>query len=346
MERLSFSSKFAYNATEAAIHMARYQIAAPFCKGNRVLDVACGEGYGALALKRFGAASVEAVDNSVEAINTANKLFRTSGVNYHVGDASCVDGMFTSGEFDVIVSLETIEHLPEPERFLAALRKLAKPNAVSIISCPNDQWYYPSVEQSNPFHLRKYTFEQFRELTTRVLGSGAVWGYGVPMIGFGNVTDDEVAGRDQLLGQAMMLDFTPQASAITLPQRQSSNVGSRNCSYFIGVWAGAAKDLHSAALVPISMDQYSNIVAWESANVSPSRLVELEAEKQQISASVGQLKAQAATAAALAEHAQGEQKTCRITFDREDFKFEPRGSSGRDCQPDQPRTVAVDHTAA
>ena len=276
MERLSFSSKFGYNASEAAIHMARYQLAAAYCKDKRVLDIACGEGYGSYALKRFGAASVEGVDNVPVAIETARRLFGAPGINYQVGDAEQVDGLFPPGEFDVVVSLETIEHLRDPAAFLRALKRVAKDDAVIIVSCPNDHWYYPGADQSNPFHVRKYAFEEFRSLTTEVLGADAVWGYGVPMVGFGNVMDDDIAGRDQMLGQAMMLDFTVQASAITLPQRQLANVGPRNCSYFVGIWGGGGEGLRSAAVSPISMDQYANLVSWEAATTSPRRVHELE----------------------------------------------------------------------
>src|SRR5438128_2065302 len=175
MERLSCTSTIRYNATEAAIHMARYQLAAPYCQGKRVLDVACGEGYGAYALRQFGAASVEAVDNSPQAIANAEALFATSAVRFHLHDAASVDQLFPESRFDVIVCLETIEHLKAPERFLRAIKSLAAQDAVIIITCPNDHWYYATDEQSNPFHVRKYSFEAFRELTTAVLGNSSAW---------------------------------------------------------------------------------------------------------------------------------------------------------------------------
>lgn len=301
MERLSFKSGFAYNATEAAIHMARYQLAAPYCQDRRVLDVACGEGYGSLALKMLGAASVEGVDSSLDAINTARKLFGSTGVNYRTGDACKIDEMFDKEEFDLVISLETIEHLTDPARFLAGLKRVAKPGAVIIVTCPNDNWYYPNTDQSNPFHVRKYSFAAFRELTSSVLGNDAVWGYGVPMIGFGNVTDGELSVRDRLLGQAMMLDFSRQASAITLPQRQYADVGPKNCSYFVGIWGGAGEQLHSAAMVPISMDQYAQIVAWEVSSKSPQDLALLESEHRQLSEAGKELDAK--LKAAIAENA-------------------------------------------
>jgi 2-polyprenyl-3-methyl-5-hydroxy-6-metoxy-1,4-benzoquinol methylase len=155
MERLSCTSTARYNAAEAAIHMARYQLAAPYCNGKRVLDIACGEGYGAYALRQFGAAAVSAVDNSPQAITNAEALFASSGVQFHLHDAENVDDLFRDSRFDVILCLETIEHLKAPHQFLRVIKSLAAEDAVIIITCPNDHWYYATDEQSNPFHVRK-----------------------------------------------------------------------------------------------------------------------------------------------------------------------------------------------
>jgi 2-polyprenyl-3-methyl-5-hydroxy-6-metoxy-1,4-benzoquinol methylase len=45
-------------------HIGRYRFARDFVRGRRVLDIACGEGYGAAALARAGAASVIGIDVS------------------------------------------------------------------------------------------------------------------------------------------------------------------------------------------------------------------------------------------------------------------------------------------
>src|SRR5215470_6800869 len=117
MERLSLTSKVTYNASEAAIHMARYQLAVPYCAGKRILDVACGEGYGAYTLKQLGAFAVDGVDNSPQAVTNAQTLFSSTDVRFHLHDAEKVHELFSDETFDVIVSLETIEHLRSPTHF-------------------------------------------------------------------------------------------------------------------------------------------------------------------------------------------------------------------------------------
>jgi len=62
-ERLHFTdSASGYNAMSAAEHMVRYHSVASLCRGKRVLDVACGEGYGSSLLAKWGAlAAITAV---------------------------------------------------------------------------------------------------------------------------------------------------------------------------------------------------------------------------------------------------------------------------------------------
>ena len=293
MERLSFASKFSYSATEAAIHLARYELAIPYCKGKRVLDVACGEGYGAYVLKQYGASTVEAVDNSPQAIASAEGLFARSGVRFHLHDAENVDALFAGEIFDVIVSLETIEHLRDPQRFLRALKSISSDQTIIVITCPNDHWYY-SESQSSPFHRSKYTYEEFRQLTESTLGPATTWAYGVPVLGFGTTTDDLTSAKETTTGQIAMLDFQVQAAGIIVPPRGFSNVGPRNCSYFVGVWGGEQKLVYTSAVAPVSMDYYANLSTWNTAQISltalNTELAQLRHDKEVLEATIAQKK--------------------------------------------------------
>lgn len=68
MERLNFGGMEAYNAVEACIHLNRYAMAKSFCTGKRVLDAACGEGYGSFLMKKWGASEVFGIDIDCETI--------------------------------------------------------------------------------------------------------------------------------------------------------------------------------------------------------------------------------------------------------------------------------------
>lgn len=61
IERLDFGEGANYNAIEASIHLGRYALARSVVRGRRVLDAACGEGYGSTLLKKWGAAFVDAM---------------------------------------------------------------------------------------------------------------------------------------------------------------------------------------------------------------------------------------------------------------------------------------------
>ena len=80
MERLDFSDESKYSAIEASIHLNRYLSAKKFIKGKKVLDVACGEGYGTYLLKKWGAAKVTGVDISKEALFVARDKFVDKGI--------------------------------------------------------------------------------------------------------------------------------------------------------------------------------------------------------------------------------------------------------------------------
>src|SRR5712692_6959809 len=63
-------------------HFARYLFAAGLCRGKRVLDIACGSGYGAYILKILGAAQVVAVDRDPAAVRFAQRQYATAGLEF------------------------------------------------------------------------------------------------------------------------------------------------------------------------------------------------------------------------------------------------------------------------
>ncbi len=153
-------SRSCRNLTSAE-HFARYLFASGFCAGKRVLDVACGAGYGSYILKILGAAHVVGLDSDAVAVALARRNYQAAGLEFRAGDATAWEA--PDAPFDVIVSFETLEHVSDPEVLLKNLRRQLAPQGLFLISCPHDaRSPWPS-----PFHLRHYTYHEFRDLVGR-----------------------------------------------------------------------------------------------------------------------------------------------------------------------------------
>ena len=129
-------------------HIYRYRFAARFVRHKRVLDVACGEGYGTVGLLKAGAESVIGVDISRDVCEHAWKKY---GLDVRVGDAS-LRLPVEDASVDVIVSFETLEHLRSPSVFVGECARTLRHNGLLIISTPNGAVYRQRAA-SNPFHL-------------------------------------------------------------------------------------------------------------------------------------------------------------------------------------------------
>lgn len=139
-------------------HLLRYALAASYVSG-RVLDAACGCGYGSWLLHR-AVPVVVGVDKSPTAINWAEEHF--AGPQYIL---SAIEESPWSGRFDAIVSLETLEHIKDPKPVLDAFR--ASCDGVLIASVPNEERYPFKAEnfaRDESPHFRHYTPTQFTDL--------------------------------------------------------------------------------------------------------------------------------------------------------------------------------------
>ena len=134
-------------------HWHRYHFAARWVAGKRVLDVACGEGYGSAFLGR-SAAYVAGVDVSPEAIAHAERTYARPGAVEFV-QASCTRLPFPDLSFDVAVSFETLEHIEGQEAFLDELARVLTPAGVLILSCPNKLEYSDKRDFANEFHVKE-----------------------------------------------------------------------------------------------------------------------------------------------------------------------------------------------
>jgi ubiquinone/menaquinone biosynthesis C-methylase UbiE len=146
-------------------HWHRYHFAVRWAAGKRVLDVACGEGYGSALLARR-AAQVTGVDVSEAAIGHARAAYAGRS-NPEFVTASCTRLPFADAAFDTVVSFETIEHIGGQDAFLDEVARVLAPGGVLVLSCPNKLEYSDKRDYTNEFHVK----ELYREELARMVSA-------------------------------------------------------------------------------------------------------------------------------------------------------------------------------
>ncbi|HLP98604.1 MAG TPA: class I SAM-dependent methyltransferase [Sideroxyarcus sp.] len=142
------------------MHLRRYELAATLVAGKRVLDIACGTGYGSRFLLDQGqAASVIGMDLDAAAVEYAR---RRHGAGVPQESLRFIAGGATStgigpGALDAIVSFETIEHVPDAAGVLSEFKRILRPDGVVVMSTPNDTG-------PTDHHAHSFTRESFETL--------------------------------------------------------------------------------------------------------------------------------------------------------------------------------------
>jgi SAM-dependent methyltransferase len=253
VERLAFRNPEAhYHAYDAATHVARYLAARPFCTGKRVLDIACGEGYGSFLLAKWGATSVLGIDISEAAIDAANAVFAHECVRFATGSDTALDELVVGyGPFDLILCLETIEHVADPAALLRRLHLQLAPSGVLLISCPNE----PNVgvaEAENPYHLSHWTFSDFRSFTEAVLGPATQWLLEAPALG---VTLFDALGPATSASDGNPRDMvrgSEPGDTLMMPAQHNVVPGPDDCIAYLGIWGAIRGDAVACAAVSLS----------------------------------------------------------------------------------------------
>jgi SAM-dependent methyltransferase len=176
-ERISIENETIFGSF--ANHIQRYNFAEPYCSGRRVLDAGCGTGYGSAYLAMNGALSVVAVDISDEAIAEAKRLYRRDNLRFVKGDVERLTEVSDlGGPFDVVINFENIEHLVNPPRLLTGVKQVLTSDGTLVVSTPNGQLTERDEAGNikNPFHVKEFTEDQFREMLGRLFGSVELFG--------------------------------------------------------------------------------------------------------------------------------------------------------------------------
>jgi 2-polyprenyl-3-methyl-5-hydroxy-6-metoxy-1,4-benzoquinol methylase len=187
-----------------AIHLKRYEFARPLCAGKEVLDAACGVGYGTAYLAKRARRAV-GVDVDSDAIAYARKRYARPNVEFLRQDLAALD--LPDASFDVVCSFETIEHLAQPEAFLAHAARVLRGDGVFVVSTPRVDATTSSPE--NPFHAMELSRADFEALLGRFFG--AVELYGQHRI---QTRRHRLLQRADVLGLRRRLPFVRRASRV------------------------------------------------------------------------------------------------------------------------------------
>ena len=150
-------------------HLVVYEWIARRCAGLKVVDMACGEGYGSDVLASQ-AREVTGVDANPDAYEHARLKYTRPGVRFvrnmiELHNEAC----------DAVVFLQTIEHVPEPKEVLRHFKEMA---GTVYVSTPNLLTLAPpgAEKSGNPWHLREYRVAEFRALCEAVFDDVELYG--------------------------------------------------------------------------------------------------------------------------------------------------------------------------
>lgn len=223
-------------------HWHRYHFAVPLAAGRRVLDIACGAGYGSALLARH-AAHVTAVDIAPEPIAHARTVYAAvPNLAFEIGDCAALP--LPDNAFDLVVSFETIEHIAAQDAFLDEIRRVLRPEGLLVLSCPNRAEYADARGAVNPFHVRELYREELAAMLEERFAHAAWFGQHVS---FFSVLAPE---RDATTGEIFELHETDAANR---------RDGHAHPLYFIAI---ASSDAAALSRVPRPVSVLADAGEW------------------------------------------------------------------------------------
>ena len=185
------------------------------------LDAFCGNGYGAWLLSKTR--NLLAFDGSKEAVVFATEHFATPSARFA---HAYWPFSLPHGVFDFVVSLESVEHVPDGAQFFTALVQSLKPGGMLVFSTPNEE-LLPHAPSGNHFHYKHYTLEETLALAV---------GEGLEIVAWagqdtylmqdgrmvGHLTDLDMTLKDQRPGQFNIVACRKPAQSRTVMARLRS----------------------------------------------------------------------------------------------------------------------------
>jgi len=262
-------------------HWHRYAFALPLARGKRVLDAACGEGYGSAMLATV-AGSVIGLDISEQAIAHAGARYgQSSALSFGCADVAALDA-YADGSFDVIVSFETLEHLQAQEAMLDGFARLLAVGGVLLVSTPDRRNYSDIPGFRNEHHVRELYRHEFEALLTARFPQRRL--YAQKLLFQGVLWRIDAADVEPESSLSSVQPGWAKASATTLnPNGQARQGLDYAPLYYLAACARRAEDLQSLADLHLFGDAVESVYRHYEFEIRKGiaaghRLLELERE--------------------------------------------------------------------
>jgi SAM-dependent methyltransferase len=133
-------------------HVAAYRVCAGLLPHGRTLDLGCGIGH---SYELLAPRETVGVDIDPEAL---------AGQDRETHAADMRDLPFDDASFDSVLSVQSIEHVPDPERVLTEVRRVLAPGGVAVLVTPNRLTFGRPDEIIDPYHHVEYSPPELEQL--------------------------------------------------------------------------------------------------------------------------------------------------------------------------------------
>jgi SAM-dependent methyltransferase len=167
-------------------HRAEYRLCAGMLGHGRVLDIGCGTGH---SWKLLSPRETIGVDVDADALEGQDR-------ETHCADMRALP--FADASFASVVSIQSIEHVPDPERVVAEVSRVLMSGGRAIFVTPNRLTFGRPDEIIDPYHYVEYDPEELRGLCAPQFGNVEIVGLQVSDR-YRAIHDDERRELDRLL---------------------------------------------------------------------------------------------------------------------------------------------------
>jgi SAM-dependent methyltransferase len=136
-------------------HAAAYERCSALLPHGRVLDLGCGVGH---THHLLAPRETVGVDSDADALAGQDRPTRVADMR---------ELPFADGEFGSVLAVQSLEHVPDPERVLAEARRVLEPGGVAIFVTPNRLTFARPDEIIDPYHFVEFSADQLVDICSR-----------------------------------------------------------------------------------------------------------------------------------------------------------------------------------